>query len=107
VTVGEHGEIGAVERIKVHRLGCRTAREAARRIRAKSLAGGLWALRCAQRGCQVRAARTRCTLAAIKEVDGLVGGLPPLNPVQRLACRRGSRTMSAFLVVTPELTYGD
>lgn len=104
--LGEYGEIGTVNTIEVVRLSCTKARKAARRVRARSRRGGMWALRCSQRGCLVRAAGLRCKLSAIREIDGLVG-YPALNPVQRLACRKGRRTLTAFLVVTPELTYWD
>lgn len=91
-TVGEYGEPGAVQSIATYRTSCKTARRAASRIRKRN-----HPLRCVKKGCTMQVVRMQCKLHRVRSGETTGGSYP--YPVQRLSCQRGSRTMSAFLVL--------
>jgi hypothetical protein len=93
-SIGEYGEPGSVQSIATYRIRCLTARRGLAAVRDPARP-----VRCSTKGCTIRAARMRCRLYRVRsdEFTGTTG-----NPVQRVVCRRGAGTLSAFLVLGAE-----
>jgi hypothetical protein len=83
---------GDVFDIQTYRMSCQRARQVARHVGRRD-----WPSRCAESGCTARIRRMRCRLERL-HADELARSTDR-RPVQRLACRRGKGTMSAWLVL--------
>jgi hypothetical protein len=83
---------GAVMSIAVYKLSCARARQVAARIRRWARPPG-----CEQHGCRTRVLGLKCHLDRVH--GGESAGFEHPRRVQRLACRDGAPSLSAFLVL--------
>jgi hypothetical protein len=97
-SVGDDYEPGDVFHIQAYKLSCRRARQVARRVARRD-----WPSRCARSGCTARIRGLNCRLERL-HADEIAPNSDREYPVQRVACRRGTGTMSAWLVLPPERT---
>jgi hypothetical protein len=89
--IGEYGEPTTINSIQSYRLSCKRARQVARGVRTRL------STECAQSGCTKKVHGLTCRLARVRSDETI--GIEYPYPAQRVACRRGSRTMSAWAVL--------
>jgi hypothetical protein len=91
-SVGGDLRPGAVTSIRTYKIPCGSARSVAARVRR-------WARPpdCDQHGCQSRIRGTNCRLDRVHTHDD--AGIHHRHKTQRLVCRAGGRSLSAYLVL--------
>jgi hypothetical protein len=82
-----------VTSIETYRIECARARRVAARIRQWSRPAG-----CEQHGCRTRILGLKCRLDAVHRGD--TAGYDHRHQTQRLSCRDGAPSLSAFLVLS-------
>ncbi len=91
-SVGGTYRAGAVMSIEVYELGCDRARRVAARVRRWTRPAG-----CERDGCRTRVLGLKCRLDRVHA--GEYAGFAHPRRVQRLSCRDGAPSLSAFLVL--------
>lgn len=93
-TGSEYGLTGQARDINAYRVRCARARRIALRSRGMVSPMSSHGRRraCGRTGCRVRIGRFRCRFQPVRQVDN--DPLPSSGPVQRVACRKGTATIT-------------